>query len=231
MNEKKLIELGLLLPLISLMLIAAIYYYENGMFCYYGIPSDFIEIDLLNNIYLIFNFIPIVVILSLVLQPYNAGIVFLFENKIKYKIIGAILLAIGCYVIYSSLNLELNHMEIVPLLITLACGLLIIMVSKSVKEFNIHDDWYNIKFISKSLGQYLSYFIVVCSITCLMTFSLGYNRAKNKIKYSSNLGKNVLLLRRYHDNSILGILSNSKFNSFIIKSETTNDTICLANIK
>lgn len=231
MNEKKLIELGLLLPLVSLMLIAAIYYYENGIFCYYGIPTDFIEIDLLNNVYLVFSVIPIIVILSLLLQPYNTGIIFLFEKEAAYKIAGIVFLLIGSFLVYYSLNLEFNHVEIIPLLITLACGVLIVILSRSAKEVNIHDDWYNIKFISKYLGQYLGYFIAVCSITCFVTFSMGHNRAKNKIMYSTYLNKNVLLLRRYQNISILGMLSNKKFDYFIIKSNEISDTIYVTAIK
>ena len=56
-DNKKIYELGIFIPLLTGFAIASVYYYEDGFFFKLGLPDELIQVELSKNIKLIFGFI------------------------------------------------------------------------------------------------------------------------------------------------------------------------------
>lgn len=233
MNYKKIIELGLLLPILTIVCISSVYYFEVGYFRHFGIPFDFIEFDLVRISHVLFIFLPTILFFAFILEPIKTPITIFFQSKTLGVKIFAVFMFIGllAFFIYD-LRGNIFLKELNWLWFSLFFGLVLLLnkYSNSPKIDRIYDDFSVFKIIAVNLGDMLGPLLVVGSVTCIIMFHIGRTSARSQPDNIRRIHSNSILLKRNPTFSIYGIhdSTETEFNKFIIfRSNSDIDTICV----
>lgn len=231
MKERNIIDLGLLIPLLTILAFSATYYHELGYFTYFGLPKDLIEIELSQKSYLVFAFIITFIIYSIAIQPLYSGVIALFDFKSKVwipKLIMVIILLVIIYFAYWDAMLLIYHKEIISPITGLFLGVVFLILKKKKIEDIHEDDWSLMKYINYSLGNSLGPILIISAITCIIMFNKGIADAATKLITLKKVDKRTVLIRKYSDYSLYGIPDSitSKLRSVIIERSSTDiDTL------
>lgn len=211
-----------IIPLISVFAIASVYYYELGHFVALGIPTDFLKVELLNKVDLIFTFLMtsfLFLILALAIRLIYHDYLDYNDRGSKFISITFILitLGLGIYILYT---LQIFDMELLAPL-SLVCLLGFIILNPLRKSF----------YTFYRIDKILTPFKPVITITIISSFGLVlmYGSGKDKARlnmYSIYRDQRTVLLRQYEGMAIKGLLdSNKKITHFIVTSDISTDTI------
>lgn len=206
MNKKILLELGLILPLFTVIVFSAIYFYEYGYLAYFGIPKDFIEVEIVSHSYVLFIFLVSALLLSLITQPMISGILMLFTIKSWiFRIVLIILIGLLLYFVYWEAFFSIYNAEVYYLYIGLILGIALLFLKRTEKKEEILlDSWSAIKYINHYFGFVLGEIITVSTLICIIMLNIGLTNAKNSKIAIFKMPSQDQLIRRYSSYALLG---------------------------
>jgi hypothetical protein len=241
-RNKTMFEFGILIPILTVIAFASIYYFELGYFDYFRIPADYIEVELTKSSYTIFILFTLVCLLLwirvLIVTLYQQ-IKILIEKKnwkspdwdaVKGLLIFLLLTSFIIYLYRETFEINNNNaLSLVYLVLSVVIG---VFLSKAKPE--------ELKSVTSAIDRHMVNFIgmvlVICSLSCLLMFFSGRFFAKTSARpsVSGHQENTTVLLRRYSGYSIYGVRDSTHsrdttkkwFETFIIsRGKDDVDTI------
>lgn len=233
MKDKDLIELGLLLPLLSVIAYAAIYYSEYGYFTYYKIPKELVEVELSSNSHLIFPFMIFFILIPVLLQPMLSLLIVLIDAKSwKIKLVMALITLVTLFFVRKDL-MTFYHKEILILFMSLFLGIVFLFLKKSSNIDEIRtSDYSAIEYINYLAGHSLGKVLIGASFICIVMFNVGLSSAKNKEGELVKSDKRTMLIRKYPSYTLYTISDTTlRVDRIIIQRSTSDIDTLLINAK
>jgi len=234
LKGKNILDLGLLLPILTIFSISSIYYFELGYFKFFGIPRELIEIELTKSCYLIFLFFPALLFVTFIVEPPLRNL--LLIRSFKSKAVKLLLIAIFLFIIYAAFKdfrKFISHGEVFLLFLTLLFGIgLLLNKSEHHAAKSFLEDFSIFRYLANLFGEVLGPILISASLICFIMFSVGYASAETKDRFYSLNNKNNVLLRKYSNYSIFAINDTLQkpFKRFVIsRSSNDSDTLSLTN--
>jgi len=221
--------------LLTIVSIAGIYFYELGYCRHFGIPTEFISIEMNKYSGLLFTFLATLFFISMVIDSLIGHFVFFAKIKKSYARLIIILIFIGIIIFcFADLLKYLMLGEIATLGFVCLFGVAMILNSnKSDETYDILSPKYSINIIlSRKIGSLLGPILIVSSLICASLFCLGYYSGQKQTSFAARPDDKTVLLRKYGDDIIYGIINNGKVTSILVEhSNSKVDTLHSIKIK
>lgn len=210
-------------------------YYEIGFCRYFGIPTDYISIELTKYSFLLFAFLATLFLSAMVFDPifshFNA--ILRIKNRVLRALVSILFLSVLLFVFWDYLKF-LRLQETLYLVVTILFGLVLILNAKRKdSDYGILDPKYSINIIlSQQVGRILGPMSIMAAVICSLLFCLGYLTAQNQKIFFTKPDNKTLLLKKYGETVIYGHYENNRFTSILVERNISSvDSLYFIKIK
>ena len=235
MESKILTDTAIQILLLTIMSILGIQFYEIGYCRFFGIPTEYISFELNKSSYLLLTFLATFSILASLLETYISQLFALSKVKNKFIRMAAILAFLAVLVFAFRRYLKaLTHLEVITLASVFIFGFILLVskhkpddeTEKLISKFSIT------KFLSKRIGDTVGPLFMISTVICTIMFCIGYVKADHQYEFMARPDNKTVLLKKYGDNVVFGILQEKKINGIIVERNISRiDTLHLITIE
>lgn len=235
MNKTLISDISAQILLVTILAMAGIHFYELGYCRYFAIPVEYISIEINKYSIHLFLFLALFFILAMILDSLVGHFVLFVKVKNRYLRLTIILIFFALLIwLFSDVLFFLTLQEIIPLGTVFIFGVVLFLnKDKSDNNYDILSPKHSINiFLSRKFGAICGPILMLSSLICAFLFCLGYYNGQTQSSFASRPDGKTILLRKYGDNIVYGILSNGKVSTVFIEQNISKvDTLHFIKIK
>lgn len=221
--------------LVTIISFCGISYYEIGYCRYFGIPIDYITIELTKYSFLLFAFLATLFFSAMIFDPIFSHFtaIIKIKNRFLRAFVTLIFLCILLFIFWDYLKF-LRLQETLYLVVTILFGIVLLLNAKrDDSDYEMLDPKFSINIIlSRKFGRILGPLSIIAAVICSLLFCLGYLNGQNQKVFFVKPDSKTLFLKKYGDDVIYGHYKNNRFTSIIVERNiSSTDTLSLIKIK